>query len=95
MGLTTAELLSMEFWQYNAYSEAFKLRMGDQLAIQIQAAWLNAHWNGNSKHKMSLQKALKMARGEGDAPRVAINKDKAASVFRQMEELEKNGWTQI
>lgn len=95
MGLTTEQFLSMEMWQYNAYSEAYAQRMSDQLVIHIQAAWLNAHWAGSSKHKMSLQKALKMARGEQNAPRVAIDKDKAAKAFRQMEELEQNGWTQI
>lgn len=94
MGLSTSQLLEMELWQFNAYSEAYRARMRDSLAVQAQAAWLSAYWNSAAKHKVSLERVLrKLEEPKKQTQRKKIDKEQAASAFRQFEELKKYGWT--
>ena len=85
----------MELWQYNAWCEAYKDRSVDVLAIQIQAAYLGAYWNGFNKHKKSLESVLKSLRKEklNKAKKEPIDVDKISEQFRQMEELKIYGYT--
>lgn len=86
----------MELWQYNAWCEAYKCRMSDDLVIQIQAAYLGAYWGGFSKHKKSLESVIKSI-NRGNERRKSklkpIDTDSISKQFMQMEELKQNGWT--
>lgn len=95
MGLTTQAFLEMEFWQFNAYTEAWEKRIRDSLAIELQGAWMTAYWSSDKKHKVSLKKVLKDLSGEEERPREKINKKEAESAFRQFEEIMKYGWTKV
>lgn len=95
MGLTTSQLLEMDFWQFNAFSEAWKKQKRDALAIAYQQAWMTAYWCSNAKHKVSLKKALKSLDGDEQPNRKPIDKQKVADSFRQFEEIQKNGWTKV
>lgn len=84
-------------WQYNAWSSAYRDKMRDALAVQIQASYLGAYWGSASKNKKSLQSVLK-----GLHEPVHARKEKkkivfaeASRPFKQFEELTKNGYTQI
>lgn len=94
MGLTTDQFLSMDLWQFNAYSVAWKARMRDVLAIEIQGAWLNAYWNSSKKHKMSLRKVLRELEDKQETEKPKIDKVEVEKTFKQFEELQKYGWTQ-
>ena len=86
----------MSFWQYNAWCEAYRARMSDSLALQIQAAYLGAYWNGASKHKKSLQSVLKsLTKEDLKKKRKPINVKEIAEQFRQFEELQKYGRTKV
>lgn len=94
MGLTTEQFLGMDIWQFNAYSQAWKIRTRDALAIEIQGAWMTAYWcNPHAKHKVSLKKVLKGLTEDEELPREKINKQEVEKQFRQFEELQKYGWT--
>lgn len=95
MGLSTSEFLEMEWWQYNAYSLAWKDRKREDLAVAIQGAWMTAYWSGPTKHKKSLKQVLKALRGDEELPREPIDKKAAEKSFKQFEELQKNGWTKV
>lgn len=86
----------MELWQYNAWCEAYKCRMSDELVIQIQAAYLGAYWSGFSKHKKSLESVIRsINRGNEHkkSKKKPINIDSISRQFEQMEELKQNGWS--
>lgn len=94
MGLTTQEFLSMDIWQYNAYSLAWKARTRDALALEIQGAWMTGYWgNPYIKHKRSLKQVLKDVSFDRELPREKVNAEDAEKRFRQFEELQKYGWT--
>ena len=86
----------MELWQYNAWCEAYKCRVSDELVIQVQAAYLGAYWSGFSKHKKSLESVIKsITRGNEHkkSKKKPINIDTVSNQFRQMEELKVYGYT--
>ena len=85
----------MELWQYNAWCEAYKLRKSDELAIQVQAAYMCAYWSGVGKHKKSLGEVLKNIQIENNKKfnRKPIDVKKISEEFKQMEELKHYGWT--
>lgn len=98
MGLTTSELLEMTFWQYNAYCKAHQLRAKDQLAIQVQAAYLEAYWNSATKHKKSLAQMIQQIYQDGDVVRKPINfkaAEKDFESFEQIKELQEKGYAKI
>ena len=97
MGLTTAQFLEMDIWQFNAYSLAWKARTRDSLAIAFQGAWMTAYWSSNRKHKMSLKKALKSLEDKKDkeTERKPIDKQKVEKAFKRFEEIQKYGWTKV
>ena len=97
MGLTTGQFLEMSIWQFNAYSQAWKARNRDALAIEIQGAWMTAYWSSRVKHKKSLQSVLRgLQESEKDnAPRQKIDKKAAENLFKQFEEIKAYGWTQV
>ena len=95
MGLSTQELLTMDFWQYNAYSQAWEVRTRDQLAITIQGAWMAAYWSGPSKHKKTLKSVLKAITRGDELPRERIDKKSAEKTFKQFEEILEHGWTKV
>lgn len=85
----------MDLWQYNAWCEAYKLKVSDTLSIQVQAAYMSAYWNGFNKHKKSLNDVLKAINSENNKKfkRKPIDVDKISEQFKQMEELKHYGWT--
>lgn len=95
MGLTTEQFLAMDLWQYNAYSQAWKLRTRDALAIELQGAWMAAYWSSSKKHKLSLKKVLKKLEAKDQVERKPIDKKKVEDAFRQFEEIQKYGWTRV
>ena len=85
----------MDFWQFNAYSLAWEAQKRDQLAIEIQGAWMNAYWSGTSKHKKSLKQVLKALEQREELPREPVDKVAVEKQFKQFEELQKYGWTKV
>lgn len=80
----------MSLWQYNAWCEAYRDRIKDDLSLQLQAAYMGAYWNGATKHKKSLMRILN---GLYEKEKVPIDVKKVSEEFRQYEELKNYGWT--
>lgn len=86
----------MSLWQYNAWCEAHMAKVRDTLSIQIQAAWLGAYWSSAAKHKKSLKSVLKIIQKQDtEEKRKPINMKEVVEMFRQFEELQKYGRTQV
>lgn len=84
----------MDLWQYNAWCESYKLRISDELAIQVQAAYMCAYWNGFNKHKKSLSDVLKsIQKDDKHYSKKPIDLKKVSDEFNRMEELKNYGWT--
>lgn len=87
----------MDFWQLNAYYDAWEIRQADSLAQHIQSAYFAAYWNNAGKKGKSLQSVIKklyprQKRAQDDKPVDAVAMSKK---FEQFEELRKNGWCVI
>lgn len=85
----------MTLWQYNAWCEAYRARMRDGLSLQIQAAYLGAYWSSSAKRKKSLQSVLKGLEGKPQVRKKETNFVQVANKFKQFEELQQYGRTQI
>lgn len=85
----------MDFWQYNAWCEAWERRNADNLSGLVQAAYLGAYWNNAGKKGKSLKGVLKELQVKENKPRKKIDKDAVEEQFRQFEELRKYGRTQV
>lgn len=85
----------MDFWQYNAWQEAWEQRNADDNSKLAQAAYLAAYWMNSGKKGKPLSTVLKALQPKDNKPREKINKDEVAAKFRQFEELKNNGWTQV
>ena len=86
----------MELWQYNAWCEAYRCKVTDDLVIQVQAAYLGAYWSSFSKHKKSLESVIKTITRNNSrkkSKREPIDMNSVSKQFMQMEELKYNGWT--
>lgn len=85
----------MTFWQYNAYSEGYILQQKDALALQVQAAYYEAYWNGEAKHKKSLEEILRRIYKDTEKPKKSKPMDVKAleQEFALMEELRKYATT--
>lgn len=86
----------MTMWQYNAWTEAFQEKKVDELAIQIQGAFMAAYWSSAAKHKKSLNSVLDSIRAplrKRKAKNVPIDLAKVEEQFRAYEELKSSGWT--
>ena len=93
-GLTPIQLLEMPLWMYNAYSEGFLLKQKDELALQIQSAYMGAYWNSALKHKKSLQDVIdKIYRDKRKIDRKPIDVKALEKEFKTMEDIRNNGWT--
>ena len=79
----------MTLWQYNAWCEAHKLKIKDDLSLQIQAAYYGAYWNSKAKHKRSLKSVLKELHGSRRRRKKGPPLDVAAAreIFQQLKEI--------
>ena len=84
--------MGMALWQYNAWCEAHKLRIKDDLSLQIQAAYYGAYWNSKAKHKRSLKSVLKELQGSSKKRKKAqgppLDVAEARRIFKRLEEIE-------
>lgn len=86
-GLTLPQLLGMTLWQYNAWCEAYQLRIKDDLSLQLQAAYYNAYWNSKAKHKRSLKSVLRELLGSKKKKAPPLDVAAARQIFKQLEEI--------
>lgn len=94
MGLTTEQVLNMSLWQYNAYCEAYRVRQNDELALQIQAAYMCAYWSGFTKGpKKTLDSVLHDIRVKHHTAPKPIDYTSVDKEFQQAEDLKTHGWT--
>lgn len=79
----------MTLWQYNAWCEAFQLKVKDDLALQIQAAYYGAYWNSAAKHKRSLKSVLKELQGSKKKRKKGppLDVDEAKRIFQRLKEI--------
>ena len=84
-----AQLLNMSLWQYNAWCEAYQMRIKDELSLQIQAAYYNAYWNSGAKHKRSLKSVLRELQGPQKGRKGGPPLDVAAArqTFQRLKEI--------
>ena len=85
----------MDFWQYNAWCEAYKAKQADKLSIELQASYMAAYWNNAGKKGKSLRTVLKEIQGPQNKQREKIDYNKVADKFRQFEELKNYGRTKV
>lgn len=87
----------MTLWQYNAWTEAYREREIDELAIQIQGAFMGAYWNSAAHHKKSLNSVLENIRAplrkNKKVVKAPIDLTKVEEQFAAYEELKNSGWT--
>lgn len=83
----------MSLWQFNAFAEAFKLRVNDQLSLQLQSAYMGAYWGAmTSKPKKSLKSVLDQLTRHENKQRVPIDVQSVSEQFKQIEEIQKYGY---
>lgn len=85
----------MDMWQWNAWGDAWRYRNADDNQKLAHAAFLTSYWIRAGKKGKSLSAILKALEVKEDKPVEKINKDVVADQFRQFEELQNRGWTQI
>ena len=79
----------MSLWQYNAWCDAYQLRVKDDLSLQVQAAHYCAYWNSAAKHKRSLKSVLKEIQGSKRKHKKGPPLDVAAAkrAFQRLKEI--------
>lgn len=65
------------------------MRVKDDLALQIQAAYYGAYWNSAAKHKRSLKSVLKELQGSKKKRRKGppLDVDEAKRIFQRLKEI--------
>lgn len=81
--------MGMSLWQYNAWCEAHKLKVKDDLSLQLQAAYYGAYWNSGAKHKRSLKSVLRELQGSKRKHKKGppLDLDEARKIFQRLEEI--------
>lgn len=82
-------MLAMTLWQYNAWCEAYQLKVKDDLSLQIQAAYYSAYWNSRAKHKRSLKSVLKELQGSKKKRKKGppLDVEAAKQIFQRLKEI--------
>lgn len=87
-------MLEMPLWMYNAYNDGVMLKQQDELALQVQAAYMCAYWGSETKHKKSLSQIIdSIYTNKKKKEYKPIDVKALEKEFKMMEDLRTNGWS--